>query len=68
MQKTRGLAEFIDTVTAAIPQSMAVDVTTALNLVQLADLQRSLGNGMLRTATPAVDSMPQPGFRGLLGS
>jgi hypothetical protein len=48
VQKTRGLAEFIDTVTAAIPQSWLVDVTTALNLVKLADMQKSLGNGMLR--------------------
>jgi hypothetical protein len=48
VQKTRGLAEFIDTVTAAIPQSWLVDVTTALNLVKLADMQKSLGNGLLR--------------------
>lgn len=48
VQKTRGLAEFIDTVTAAIPEHWLVDVTTALNLVKLADMQKSLGNGMLR--------------------
>ncbi|MEA3536079.1 chemotaxis protein CheT [Rhizobium sp. CC-YZS058] len=46
VQKTRGLAEFIDTVTAAIPQSWLVDVSTALNLVKLADMQRSLASGL----------------------
>ena len=46
VQKTRGLAEFIDTVTAAIPQSWLVDVSTALNLVKLADRQRSLASGL----------------------
>lgn len=46
VQKTRGLAEFIDTITANIPDSWIVDVTTALNLVKLADMQKALGNGM----------------------
>ncbi|MFP5076368.1 hypothetical protein ACLE20_03590 [Rhizobium sp. YIM 134829] len=46
VQKTRGLAEFIDTVTAAIPQSWLVDVSIALNLVKLADMQRSLASGL----------------------
>ncbi|MDO9416080.1 chemotaxis protein CheT [Pararhizobium sp.] len=48
VQKTRGLAEFIDTVTGSIPENWLVDVTTALNLVKLADMQKALGNGMLR--------------------
>ncbi|MCF3641740.1 hypothetical protein LXM94_17345 [Rhizobium sp. TRM95111] len=48
VQKTRGLAEFIDTITASIPEDWIVDVTTALNLVKLADMQRALSNGMLR--------------------
>lgn len=48
VQKTRGIAEFIDTITAGIPESWIVDVTTALNLVKLADMKKSLGNGMLR--------------------
>ena len=48
VQKTRGLAEFIDTVTASIPEEMLVDVTTALNLVKLADMQRALSGGMNR--------------------
>ena len=46
VQKTRGLAEFIDTVTAAIPQSWLVDVTTALNLVKLADMQKALSSAV----------------------
>lgn len=46
VQKTRGLAEFIDTITASIPDSCIVDITTALNLVKLADMQKALSNGM----------------------
>ena len=46
VQKTRGLAEFIDTITASIPENWVVDVTTALNLVKLADMQKALSNGM----------------------
>lgn len=48
VQKTRGLAEFIDTITAMIPEDCIVDVTTALNLVKLADMQKALSNGTLR--------------------
>ncbi|HEV7320739.1 MAG TPA: hypothetical protein VGO04_19245 [Ensifer sp.] len=48
VQKTRGLAEFIDTITAAIPDAWMVDVTTAVSLVKLADMKKALGNGMLR--------------------
>ena len=46
VQKTRGLAEFIDTITASIPEGWIVDVTTALNLVKLADMQKALSNGL----------------------
>ena len=46
VQKTRGLAEFIDTITGGIPDNWVVDVTTALNLVKLADMQKALSNGM----------------------
>lgn len=46
VQKTRGLAEFIDTITGSIPSEWKVDVSTALSLVKLADMQRSLANGM----------------------
>jgi len=48
VQKTRGLAEFIDTVTASIPEETPVDITTALNLVKLADMQRALSGGTRR--------------------
>jgi hypothetical protein len=48
VQKSRGLAEFIDTVTASIPEDILVDVTTALNLVKLADMQKALSGGMQR--------------------
>jgi|EndMetStandDraft_4_1072995.scaffolds.fasta_scaffold256487_2 hypothetical protein len=48
VQKARGLAEFIDTITASIPNEILVDVTTALNLVKLADMQRALSGGMHR--------------------
>jgi hypothetical protein len=48
VQKTRGLAEFIDTFTGSIPSTWLVDVTTALNLVKLADMKASLGSATLR--------------------
>jgi hypothetical protein len=48
VQKTRGLAEFVDTVTATVPESCLVDITTALNLVKLADMQKALGGNMAR--------------------
>lgn len=46
VQKTRGLAEFIDTITGDIPEDWRVDVSTALSLVKLADMQKSLANGL----------------------
>ncbi|MCO5732986.1 hypothetical protein [Rhizobium sp. SSA_523] len=46
VQKTRGLAEFIDTITATIPDACTVDVSTALNLVKLADMHKALSKGM----------------------
>jgi hypothetical protein len=46
VQKTRGLAEFIDTITAGIPETLIIDVTTALSLVKLADMQKALGSGL----------------------
>ncbi|MBP2235660.1 hypothetical protein J2Z31_002152 [Sinorhizobium kostiense] len=48
VQKTRGLAEFIDTITASIPDAWLVDISTAVNLVKLADMKRALGSGVLR--------------------
>ncbi|MFD1745339.1 hypothetical protein ACFSE1_07710 [Rhizobium helianthi] len=46
VQKARGLAEFIDTITADIPDDWTVDVTTALSLVKLADMHKALSNGL----------------------
>ena len=48
VQKARGLAEFIDTIAASVPEEMLVDVATALNLVKLADMQKVLSGGSLR--------------------
>ena len=42
VQKARGLAEFIDTITGSIPADWAVDMTTALSLVKLAEMQKAL--------------------------
>lgn len=46
VQKTRGLAEFIDTITASIPEEWQIDLTTALSLIKLADMQRALASGV----------------------
>ncbi|MDO3434821.1 hypothetical protein QWJ46_19280 [Rhizobium sp. CBN3] len=43
VQKSRGLAEFIDTITGEIPLGWTVDVATALSLVKLAEMQKALG-------------------------
>ncbi|KEQ05787.1 MULTISPECIES: chemotaxis protein CheT [Pseudorhizobium] len=46
VQKTRGLAEFIDTITGTIPEDWTVDMSTALSLVKLADMHRALSTGI----------------------
>ena len=43
VQKTRGLAEFIDTITGSRSSEWIVDVSTALSLVKLAEMQKALG-------------------------
>jgi hypothetical protein len=48
VQKTRGLAEFIDTITAGIPENWLIDTTIALSLVKLAEMQRALSAGHQR--------------------
>ncbi|MBB3562923.1 hypothetical protein FHX06_004267 [Rhizobium sp. BK512] len=45
VQKSRGLAEFIDTITGEIPHNWSIDVATALSLVKLAEMQKALGGG-----------------------
>lgn len=46
VQKTRGLAEFIDTITGTIPNEWMVDVSTAISLIKLADMQKALASGL----------------------
>ncbi len=48
VQKARGLADFIGEITSDMPEGWAVDVTTALNLVKLADMQQALADGGCR--------------------
>lgn len=46
VQKARGLAEFIDVITATIPTSLQVDISTALNLVKLSEMKKALSSGV----------------------
>jgi hypothetical protein len=46
VQKSRGLAEFIDTITADVSSEWTVDMTTALSLVKLSEMKRALGDGL----------------------
>ncbi|HBF31471.1 hypothetical protein [Rhizobium sp.] len=46
VQKARGLAEFIDTITADVSNDWTVDMTTALSLVKLSEMQKALGAGL----------------------
>ena len=46
VQKARGLADFVDTITAGIPADWTVDVSTALSLVKLAEMQKALSSGL----------------------
>jgi len=48
VQKARGIAEFIDTITGEISNEWMVDVATALSLVKLSEMQRALGGGGMR--------------------
>ncbi len=48
VQKTRGLAEFIDTITADIPEEWLVDTSIAISLVKLADMKKALASGSQR--------------------
>lgn len=55
VQKARGLAEFVDTITGSIPVEWAVDVTTALSLVKLAEMQKALGAGLRHGHSQPID-------------
>lgn len=48
VQKARGIAEFIDTITSEISSDWMVDVATALSLVKLTEMQRALSGGGMR--------------------
>ncbi len=47
VQKTRGIAEFIDTISAEIPEGLMIDVATALSLVKLSEMKKALGGGAM---------------------
>lgn len=53
VQKTRGIAEFLDTLSDGLPDALMVDVATALSLVKLAEMKKALAG----SAHPAE---PQP--------
>lgn len=55
VQKTRGLAEFIDTITGTIPTGWVVDVTTAISLVKLAEMQKALSSGLRHGHSQPLD-------------
>ncbi len=49
VQKTRGIAEFIDTIAGTMPEGWTVDLATALSLVKLTEMQKALGGGGFQT-------------------
>lgn len=55
--ETRGLAEFIDTVTGSIPGDWIVDVSTALSLVKLAEMQKALGAAIRHGHSQPLDKV-----------
>lgn len=55
VQKTRGLAEFIDIITGSMPDDWQVDVTTAINLVKLAEMRKALARGIRHGHSQPLD-------------
>ncbi|MGG6896312.1 MULTISPECIES: chemotaxis protein CheT [Rhizobium] len=53
VQKTRGIAEFIDTIAGTMPEGWTVDLAAALSLVKLTEMQKALSGGNFH-------SLPQP--------
>ena len=49
VQKTRGIAEFIDTISGGVPAGWMVDVATALSLVKLSEMKKKLSGGAIYT-------------------
>ncbi|OED00391.1 MULTISPECIES: hypothetical protein [unclassified Rhizobium] len=54
VQKTRGIAEFIDNIAGAMPEAWTVDLATALSLVKLTEMQRALGGGSFHAHSPSL--------------
>ncbi len=54
VQKTRGIAEFIDTIAGAMPEGWTVDLATALSLVKLTEMQKALGGGSFHAHSQPV--------------
>jgi hypothetical protein len=50
VQKTRGIAEFIENIVATMPAEWQVDASVALNLVKLADMKKALASDGPRPA------------------
>jgi hypothetical protein len=50
VQKTRGLAEFIENIAATMPADWQVDASVALSLVKLADMKKALASDGARPA------------------
>lgn len=46
VQKTRGLADFIDVITSSIPTTWTIDTSTAVSLIKLAEMRKSLESGV----------------------
>lgn len=46
VQKTRGIAEFIDTISGEVSDGWMIDVATALSLVKLTEMQKALSGGL----------------------
>jgi hypothetical protein len=47
VQKTRGIADFIDTISSEIPEGLMIDVATALSLVKLSEMKKALGGTVM---------------------
>jgi hypothetical protein len=46
VQKSRGIADFIDTIAGGVPDDCMVDVATALSLVKLAEMKNALAGAL----------------------
>lgn len=44
VQKARGLADFVDSISTDVDKNLLIDLTTALNLITLSDLKKRLSS------------------------